>query len=247
MPAAKNLVAFGDFNSTVFAPLILGVLPERCRRLLEIGCGYGHWVEHFASHADSVDAMDLDANAITYQQGHARRFRNVSWHVADVQNLDRGDLRYGYDAIVSIFSLHEVCLPQVMRQIAGLLNPQGVLIVLDIHSNVRRSIGSYIFEQLILADVLAWRSIHATARSIGWTSLVIFLISRAIALFAPAGRRHVLRDLAAGAPPALRDWQRAFADAGFDGELSHILGTTFLFVGRQNSEHSKNGAANHDR
>jgi len=89
-----------DHNS-YYQPRLLRALPDRCERVLDVGCGKGEFAIRLAERAGRVDAVDRSATMIET----ARRVvpANVTCLQGDVaaMTLPAG----AYDAITSISSL----------------------------------------------------------------------------------------------------------------------------------------------
>ena len=85
-------------------------------RILDLGCGDGGLVERLVELG--YDALGVDPQAPT----HARLIRQ---RIEDVEGLGK------FDAVTAVMSLHHGDLGAVFRAVAGLLHPQGQLLVSD--------------------------------------------------------------------------------------------------------------------
>lgn len=103
--------------------LLLRHLPQRCSRVLDVGCGAGAFAAELARRAEHVDALDRSPAMIDL----ARRVApsNVSCLLADVLLERLPDARY--DAIVSMTALHHMPLDEALPRLARALRPGGVL------------------------------------------------------------------------------------------------------------------------
>lgn len=101
---------------------LLAVLPQTCNRVLEIGCGAGLFAARLAQRANQVDAVDRSEAMI--ELARARTPGNVNCILADALT---DPLPNGYDAIVSISSLHHMPLQDALQRFAALLRPGGTL------------------------------------------------------------------------------------------------------------------------
>ena len=97
--------------------------PERCGRVLDVGCGAGAFAARLADHAEHVDAVDKSAAMI--EAARQRTPANVTCIHADVLQLSLPAEHY--DAIVSITALHHLPLGDALRHLAPALRPGGVL------------------------------------------------------------------------------------------------------------------------
>lgn len=110
-------------HNTYYHRLLLGQLPQRCHRVLDVGCGAGVFATRLAGRVEQVDAVDRSAAMI--EMARQRTPENVNCILADVLTdpLPAG----GYDAIFSISALHHMPLQAALRRFAALLRPGGVL------------------------------------------------------------------------------------------------------------------------
>ncbi|MFC9440022.1 class I SAM-dependent methyltransferase [Nocardia sp. NPDC057030] len=113
-----------DHNS-FYHRFLLRQLPDRCARVLDVGCGAGGFAVELARRAEQVDAIDRSPAMIDAAKQAAPG--NVTCILGDVleQPLPAGS----YAAIVSISTLHHMPLDEVLPVLAGALRPGGVLAV----------------------------------------------------------------------------------------------------------------------
>jgi SAM-dependent methyltransferase len=102
---------------------LLDRLPQRCGRILDVGCGAGAFAARLADRSEHVDAVDKSATMI--EAARRRTPANVTCIHADVLQLSLPAAHY--DAIVSITALHHVPLGDALRHLAPALRPGGVL------------------------------------------------------------------------------------------------------------------------
>ncbi|WP_227982912.1 class I SAM-dependent methyltransferase [Nocardia spumae] len=102
---------------------LLRRLPAHCDRVLEVGCGAGVLAAKLARRSDRVDALDRSPAMVEA----ARRIvpANVTCAVADI--LDHPLPEAGYDAVVSLTTLHHMPLERVLPRLDRALRPGGVL------------------------------------------------------------------------------------------------------------------------
>jgi SAM-dependent methyltransferase len=110
-------------HNAYYHRLLLAQLPERCDRVLDVGCGAGSFATRLARRVEHVDAVDRSAAMI--ELARRRTPDNVNCIHADVLTdpLPVG----GYDAIFSISALHHMPLEDALLRFAALLRPGGVL------------------------------------------------------------------------------------------------------------------------
>ena len=103
--------------------LLLRQMPQRCRRVLDVGCGAGAFAARLAQSSEQVDALDRSAEMI--EEAKRRTPGNVNCVLADVlaDPLPGKD----YDAIFSISALHHMPLQDSLPVLAAALRPGGIL------------------------------------------------------------------------------------------------------------------------
>jgi 2-polyprenyl-3-methyl-5-hydroxy-6-metoxy-1,4-benzoquinol methylase len=110
-------------HNAYYHRLLLDQLPQRSRRVLDIGCGAGAFATRLARRVEHVDAIDRSTAMIEMARQHTPE--NVKCFLADALTdpLPAG----AYDAIFSISALHHMPLQDALRRFAALLRPGGVL------------------------------------------------------------------------------------------------------------------------
>ena len=111
-------------HNAYYQPLLLQELPERCERILDVGCGAGAFAVRLAERADHVDALDRSPEMI--RAARARVPANVTCIEADL--LRRRVPTEHYDAITSISVLHHLALSEALPRLSAALRPGGVLV-----------------------------------------------------------------------------------------------------------------------
>jgi 2-polyprenyl-3-methyl-5-hydroxy-6-metoxy-1,4-benzoquinol methylase len=99
-------------------------LPQRCQRILDVGCGEGMLVRDLSAPGRRVTGIDTDAASIAA----ARR------HPSDAEYIRADFLAHPFkdepfDAVVSIAALHHMEPDPALRRMSDLLRPGGSLIV----------------------------------------------------------------------------------------------------------------------
>jgi SAM-dependent methyltransferase len=110
-------------HNAYYHRLLLRQLPQRCQRVLDVGCGAGSFAARLAQRSKQVDAVDRCAAMI--EEAKRRTPDNVNCVLADVlvDALPSKD----YDAILSITALHHMPLQDALPVLADALRPGGVL------------------------------------------------------------------------------------------------------------------------
>jgi SAM-dependent methyltransferase len=149
-----------DHNTYYQRPL-LHRLPQRCGRVLDVGCGAGTFAARLADHAEQVDAVDKSAAMI--EAARQLTPANVTCIHADVLKLSLPAEHY--DAIVSITALHHVPLDDALRHLAPALRPGGVLAAVVLpRSDLPREIPT---EMVAAAANRVFGAVFAALRTIG--------------------------------------------------------------------------------
>jgi SAM-dependent methyltransferase len=110
-------------HNAYYHRLLLRQLPQRCQRVLDVGCGAGSFAAQLAQRSKQVDAVDRSAAMI--EEAKRRTPDNVNCVLADVL-VDALPSR-DYDAIFSITALHHMPLQDALLVLADALRPGGVL------------------------------------------------------------------------------------------------------------------------
>ena len=110
-------------HNAYYHRLLLRQMPQRCRRVLDVGCGAGAFAARLARRSDQVDALDRSAEMI--EEAKRRTPGNVNCVLADVlaDPLPATD----YDAVFSVSALHHMPLKDSLSVLEAALRPGGVL------------------------------------------------------------------------------------------------------------------------
>jgi SAM-dependent methyltransferase len=103
-------------------PLLLSLLPARCDRALDVGCGAGGFTAGLARRVTHVDAVDSSPEMVA--RARAAVPPGVHVHEADVLRW----APYGrYDAVLSVSALHHLPLEPGLERLGAWVRPGGVL------------------------------------------------------------------------------------------------------------------------
>jgi ubiquinone/menaquinone biosynthesis C-methylase UbiE len=147
-------------HNAYYHRLLLAQLPQRCDRVLDVGCGAGSFATRLARRVEHVDAVDRSAAMI--ELARQRAPENVTCIQADVLTDPLpGD---SYDAILSISALHHMPLEDALRRFAALLRPSGVLAAIalprtDLVRELRTEVVAALAHPLLGASFVAARSV----------------------------------------------------------------------------------------
>jgi 2-polyprenyl-3-methyl-5-hydroxy-6-metoxy-1,4-benzoquinol methylase len=113
-----------------FERALLGHLPARCGRVLEVGCGHGALTRRVAACAGSVLALDLSPEMIRVARARSAAWPNVEYRVADVSDAELPAA--GFDVVLSAATLHHLPLAPTVRRLARAVRPGGRLVIQDL-------------------------------------------------------------------------------------------------------------------
>jgi SAM-dependent methyltransferase len=109
--------------------VLAGLIHDRPRRLLDIGCGRGEIARRMLPHVDAVDAVDISAAMIqrgkTLDGGDDPKLR---WICA---KAEEADLSPPYALIVAASSIHWMDWHALLPRLAKILTPRGYLAMFD--------------------------------------------------------------------------------------------------------------------
>lgn len=119
-----------DHNAEYHAYL-LGRVPRRCGRVLEIGCGTGEFTRRLAGRAERVVAVDLSPRMIEVARARSEGCANVEYVLGDVMELPLAEGEF--DCVATLTTLHHLPLAEVLKKIRKALRPGGVFVCLDLY------------------------------------------------------------------------------------------------------------------
>ena len=114
-------------------------------RVIDLGCGAGHWIDHYGESAISVDLVDFSLKLLTQAAQRAAmrwpQLQATTWPV-DISAPGNGVPLSMADCIFTAFVLSHFDVEHVVRFLAGLraaMKPGATLVVIDSwHSPTRR-------------------------------------------------------------------------------------------------------------
>lgn len=125
-----------DHNARYHGHLLRRV-PERCRCVLEIGCGTGDFSRLLARRAERVLAVDLSPQMIRLARERSRAYPNVEFVAGDVMDcrLPAGQ----FDCVATLTTLHHLPAEPALIKIREALKPGGTFLCLDLYRRSRLS------------------------------------------------------------------------------------------------------------
>lgn len=121
---AAHYEAVFPFREPVFA-FLAGRLAPGPRRVLDLGCGTGHYCGRFAAAGHAAVGIDLDPAMVA---AAARAYPAARFHELDLLDLDRVagrcDLAYSIGNVLA--HLPQERLPELLAKVRDVLSPGGV-------------------------------------------------------------------------------------------------------------------------
>lgn len=110
---------------------LLARIPERCGRVLEIGCGTGSFARLLAERAERVLAIDLSPQMIRLARERSRSHANIDFVEGDV--MARQFSEGQFDCIATLTTLHHMPIEAALTKVRKALKPGGVFVCLDLY------------------------------------------------------------------------------------------------------------------
>ena len=110
---------------------LLGQVPARCRRALEIGCGTGQFSRLLAGRAERVLALDLSPQMVRLARERSAAYPNVEFVNADVETYHLAENQF--DCVATLTTLHHLSAESIFKKIRKTLRPGGVFVCLDLY------------------------------------------------------------------------------------------------------------------
>ncbi|GAB4589717.1 methyltransferase domain-containing protein [Nocardia sp. IFM 10818] len=127
---------FGLERRLPAGPFTVGEPRPELPRALDLGCGDGRNTLWLATHGWQVDAVDFSQTGIDKGRTVASRLSRsvrgrISWHCADVTELDGTDLTGPYELILMVFlQLPGADRRTLLLRAVEMLSPEGTLLIL---------------------------------------------------------------------------------------------------------------------
>ncbi|HXZ86237.1 MAG TPA: class I SAM-dependent methyltransferase [Myxococcota bacterium] len=121
-------------HNRMYLGMLLRELPARVGDALEIGCGSGELSARLAARAERVLALDLSPEMLAAARARCAGLANVDFVCADA--LEHPLAPASFDAIASVATLHHLPLAAMLARLRDALAPGGVLVVLDVVSEL---------------------------------------------------------------------------------------------------------------
>jgi len=134
------------------------------------------------------------------------------------------------DCIVAAFSMHHFLSRESLEQIKVRLAPDGVLIVVDMFADEKRSFARFLVDQFVTSSISHFRAIGRTARALGLGPTLSPWRYKLLWTMTPGAKRHIANDLARNLPPTLLEWTNTLNSTFPGGCFRILLGSSFLFT-----------------
>ena len=193
--------------------------------VLEIGCGTGELSNRLARRAGSVTGIDISEVAVNEARRATAR-SNVSFKLEDFNTFDSKGTKY--DLIISSFAFHHFPLQESFEKAVSLLAPGGVLIIFDMYSAHERSLGLFVFNQIVVETLESFGGAMRTIRAIGLLATLRFFRARIAFYVDRDGRAHTKEDLRNGLPPTFKEWRTAFKTLSPHNAYQQLIGAAFI-------------------
>jgi SAM-dependent methyltransferase len=117
-------------HNTHYHPLILGTVPNGCRRSLDVGCGEGTLARELRQVVPFVTGIDRDAASIELAR---RQDEDIEFVLGDF--LTHPFEPASFDHIASIAVLHHMDAATALERMRSLLAPGGTLAIVGLARN----------------------------------------------------------------------------------------------------------------
>jgi 2-polyprenyl-3-methyl-5-hydroxy-6-metoxy-1,4-benzoquinol methylase len=108
--------------------VILGAVPQGCKRALDVGCGEGMLARELRALVPDVTAIDLDEPSILLARAHVTD--RIDYVLGDVMTYDFEPS--SFDLVASVAFLHHVGVAAGLERMRDLLRPGGTLAVIGL-------------------------------------------------------------------------------------------------------------------
>jgi ubiquinone/menaquinone biosynthesis C-methylase UbiE len=121
---------------------LLAQLPQRCPRILEIGCGTGRFSRLLAARAEKILAIDLSPQMIRLARERSRLYPNIDFVEGEVISYPLPDEQF--DCVATLMTLHHLPTETALRKIRRALKPGGTFVCLDLYQ--RSDLSDWFFD-----------------------------------------------------------------------------------------------------
>jgi SAM-dependent methyltransferase len=109
---------------------LLNLVPLRCERAVDVGCGDGLFARRLAARAASVVALDPHRDQVTAAKATCADAGNVVVVQADALSVPFPEA--SFDAVTSLAVIHHLPLEDAITKMVRLLRPGGRLVLLGV-------------------------------------------------------------------------------------------------------------------
>lgn len=145
-------------------------LPTWVESVLEVGCGTGALARRLAARAGRVVAIDLSPEMVRVARARSTHVGNLDIVEADVLAWVGG----GFDAVVSVATLHHLPLEAGLVRLRDAVRPRGRVLILDLPdtSGAWELPYNVICALDRLTHVGRWRAPHTAEEAAAWATHV---------------------------------------------------------------------------
>lgn len=118
-------------HNAYYHSYLISRIPERCRQILEIGCGTGEFSRLLAARAEKVLAIDLSGQMIRLARERSQLYPNIDFVEGDAMSYQFPDNHF--DCIATLTTIHHLPFEAFLGKIRNALKPGGVFVCLDLY------------------------------------------------------------------------------------------------------------------
>jgi 2-polyprenyl-3-methyl-5-hydroxy-6-metoxy-1,4-benzoquinol methylase len=124
------------YRHQIHGPALLSVCgPLAGRRVLDLGCGQGHFTRQLAQRGASVVGVDISEGLLAFAQEHeAKEPLGIEYHLMSAADVQLHFAPGSFDLITACFSLHDMADPKTaLKSAHGVLRPGERMVVASPH------------------------------------------------------------------------------------------------------------------